>query len=307
MNRLLLLAFPLLALLACKPSAQPTAPATSPPPPKALAAAPSPAPAAPATGAEANKVHNCSSEEAGAPRNDTVTTLKDEKTGATILAAGAKLAGAPGVSVAELSQMPESWAGKTVRLEGNVSTMCNHRRTWFAMQSEDRQGGVVRQGPQVDHRGARLLEGAPEGLGPADARGRRDPTTGQPGGGLGGAADQGHQVQGRQARLQQTRRVDAARGQRRAGVVVHGADGHHQARAGQACGRLAQGAGGQEQAVAQGPREADHGHQRVGDQAVVLHAVVQDHQAGAVLRRCPLAQPRHDHSRTPTATHPETP
>ena len=144
MNRLLLLAFPLLALLACKPSAQPTAPATSPPPPKAMAAAPSPAPAAPATGAEANKVHNCSSEEAGAPRNDTVTTLKDEKTGATILAAGAKLAGAPGVSVAELSQMPESWAGKTVRLEGNVSTMCNHRRTWFAMQSEDRQGGVVR-------------------------------------------------------------------------------------------------------------------------------------------------------------------
>lgn len=150
MNRLALLCLPALALLACKPPQEaPTAPGVPAPPAnlKPIAAAPvRPGPAEPAPSATAvPKGHSCADDTAAAANaEDRVTHLKDEKTGAVVQAVGARLAGVAGASVAELSQMPEGWAGKTVRLEGNVSAMCTHRRAWFALQSDDKDGGVVR-------------------------------------------------------------------------------------------------------------------------------------------------------------------
>jgi len=40
---------------------------------------------------------------------------------------------------------PEIFAGKTVRLEGDISAMCHHKRRWFAVQDPgDRSGQYVR-------------------------------------------------------------------------------------------------------------------------------------------------------------------
>lgn len=50
---------------------------------------------------------------------------------------GQKLTGAEKVSVAQLQQDPEAWAGKTVRLEGEVTDMCVHRRGWFGIAGAD--------------------------------------------------------------------------------------------------------------------------------------------------------------------------
>ena len=146
MNRLCLLCLPALALLACKPPQD--APRVAPAAPTGVkttvatapAASPTPTPiAAPAKG------HSCADDTAAAAKaEDKVTTFQDEKTGATVQAVGAKLASAQGASVAELAQMPEGWVGKTVRVEGNVSAMCTHRRAWFALSSDDKNGGVVR-------------------------------------------------------------------------------------------------------------------------------------------------------------------
>jgi len=70
-------------------------------------------------------------------------TTKD-KSGATVIAVGAKLTGAPVVSVAQLLAKPEDYAGKLVRLEGNVSAMCTHGRAWFSIQDNDKSGAYVR-------------------------------------------------------------------------------------------------------------------------------------------------------------------
>lgn len=138
MNRLVLL--PVLVLVACKPAAQEAKPGV-PSAPTGVVAAAAPTPAvAPAV----HQAKDCAAEAAGAPKDDKPTEIKDAKTGATILASGAKLANVPGISVAELLAAPESYAGKTVHLEGNVSAMCHHMRSWFSIQSEDKSGGVVR-------------------------------------------------------------------------------------------------------------------------------------------------------------------
>jgi hypothetical protein len=50
---------------------------------------------------------------------------------------GQELTGAKKVSVAQLQQDPEAWAGKTVRLEGEVTDMCVHRRGWFGIAGAD--------------------------------------------------------------------------------------------------------------------------------------------------------------------------
>jgi hypothetical protein len=68
----------------------------------------------------------------------------DPVSGATVTAVGSKLAAVPVVKVADVLARPEEWAGKTIRLEGNVTAMCTHRRAWFALQSEDKSGAYVR-------------------------------------------------------------------------------------------------------------------------------------------------------------------
>jgi hypothetical protein len=88
----------------------------------------------------------CDDEKGGtAAPADTVTTATDPDTGKPMQLIGAKLAGAELVKVADLTARPEEFAGKTVRVEGDVSAMCHHRRAWFAVQDEgDRSGGFVR-------------------------------------------------------------------------------------------------------------------------------------------------------------------
>jgi hypothetical protein len=134
-NRLPLLA--LLPLLACKP-------ADSTPPAAAPAGAPAPPVAAAAKAAPTHGDHNCADAEPTTVAAAQVTETKDPTTGQTVLQTGAKLAGVAVVSVKDLLQNPEGFAGKTVRLEGNVSAMCVHRRGWFSVQSEDKSGGVIR-------------------------------------------------------------------------------------------------------------------------------------------------------------------
>jgi hypothetical protein len=75
---------------------------------------------------------------------DNAVTTRDPATGATVTTVGAKLGAAAPVKVGDLLARPREFAGKQVRVEGNVSAMCQHRRAWFAVASEDRSGNAVR-------------------------------------------------------------------------------------------------------------------------------------------------------------------
>jgi hypothetical protein len=73
-----------------------------------------------------------------------VRQTTDPATGKPIQAVGAKLSGAAPVTVRALLGNPGAFAGKTVRVEGDISAMC-HRRRWFAVQDPgDRSGSFVR-------------------------------------------------------------------------------------------------------------------------------------------------------------------
>ena len=50
---------------------------------------------------------------------------------------GRALAGAQLVAVEDLQKDPGVWEGKTIRLEGQVTDMCFHRRDWFGVASAD--------------------------------------------------------------------------------------------------------------------------------------------------------------------------
>lgn len=87
--------------------------------------------------------HDCGAV-TGEPIKFPDATVITDATGAKVTVAGAKLTGAPVVSVAELLAHPDNYVGKTVRLEGNVSAMCAHMRAWFAVQAPGRTGEFVR-------------------------------------------------------------------------------------------------------------------------------------------------------------------
>jgi hypothetical protein len=80
--------------------------------------------------------------EAANVRDTSFTTITDPATGATMNVAGQKLAGLPVVKVADLIARPGDFAGKTVRIEGDVSAMCTHRRGWFAVQDPGSKTGA---------------------------------------------------------------------------------------------------------------------------------------------------------------------
>lgn len=86
---------------------------------------------------------SCAAATAGEVPDSPVVT-KDPATGASMTTVGAKLSGLRAVKVADLLAKPQDYAGQKVRVEGNVSAMCGHRRAWFAVQSEDRSGSAVR-------------------------------------------------------------------------------------------------------------------------------------------------------------------
>ena len=83
-------------------------------------------------------------EAANAPDTPAVTTT-DPVSGAPMYVVGAKLSGLPVVKVADLIAKPDDYAGKTIRVEGDVSAMCTHRRGWFTVQDAgDKSGTYVR-------------------------------------------------------------------------------------------------------------------------------------------------------------------
>jgi hypothetical protein len=77
------------------------------------------------------------------PPVDTKTTTKaDPASGQTVTAVGSRLSGAAQVKVVDLMARPDEFAGKTVRLEGDVPAMCVHRRTWFGIQDPGNKSGA---------------------------------------------------------------------------------------------------------------------------------------------------------------------
>lgn len=112
--------------------------------------------------------HECTGDHGGAPiEHPDETTVTDPATGTSLVAVGSKLLGGDTVKVADLLARPDDFVGKTVRLEGNVSAMCHHRRGWFAVIDDgDRSGTVVR------------VVTAPAFLVPQDAIGKKVRTEG---------------------------------------------------------------------------------------------------------------------------------
>src|SRR5512145_248579 len=88
--------------------------------------------------------HGC---ECGAesPGNERIEISRDPVTGQPMQTVGAKLGTATRVSVVDLVSHPDAHAGRTVRIEGDITAMCHHRRAWFAVQDpKDRSGTFVR-------------------------------------------------------------------------------------------------------------------------------------------------------------------
>ncbi|MBI5494441.1 MAG: DUF4920 domain-containing protein [Deltaproteobacteria bacterium] len=108
-------------------------------PPQAVSAAPS-APHAPAEHAKGE--HACGAETT-ALTDDRVTTRQDER-GQAVTHVGAALSDAAPVTVSDLLASPDAFAGKRVRLKGDVTAMCQHKRAWFALVAEDQSGRTVR-------------------------------------------------------------------------------------------------------------------------------------------------------------------
>lgn len=50
----------------------------------------------------------------------------------------------PVVKVSALLAEPDKWAGKRVRVQGDVTAMCHHKRGWFAVAAEDKSGRALR-------------------------------------------------------------------------------------------------------------------------------------------------------------------
>ena len=138
-SRALLVLAVVCAVAACRSSEQKEMkPATAP-------AATNATPVAVAHEKKAPAGEDCGGETPSDPATaDKKTVTTDPTTGETVVAVGNKLAAAQTVKVADVLARPEEFAGKTIRLEGNVSAMCTHRRAWFALQSEDKSGAFVR-------------------------------------------------------------------------------------------------------------------------------------------------------------------
>lgn len=91
---------------------------------------------------EHEKAGGCADDHGMAATDETMRKAKDPKTGADMTIVGTALTGAEEVSVKDLVAKPDAYAGKTVRLEGDVNAMCHHRRGWFSMQDEGERAGT---------------------------------------------------------------------------------------------------------------------------------------------------------------------
>lgn len=129
-----------LLLLACPPQQAPAEATAAPAAAPGATAVPT-AQAAPAAHAPRAE-HDCA-EGTTELTDDKVVTRTNDK-GQTVLHAGAEFADGARVSVAQLMSQPDAYAGKKVRIRGNVSAMCHHKRGWFAVVGDDQSGQFVR-------------------------------------------------------------------------------------------------------------------------------------------------------------------
>lgn len=73
-----------------------------------------------------------------------VVQERTDPTGRKVQHVGGELTDAELVTVEDVVSSPEKLAGKTIRLEGNVSAMCGGRRAWFALVGQDQSGTSLR-------------------------------------------------------------------------------------------------------------------------------------------------------------------
>ncbi len=66
---------------------------------------------------------------------------RQDSEGRTVTIAGEDLSGAPKIPVPQLLSHPQEHKGQKLQLSGNVSTMCTHRRGWFAVVGDGDQSG----------------------------------------------------------------------------------------------------------------------------------------------------------------------
>jgi hypothetical protein len=135
----------LLALAGCGADPEPVPSKAEASAPAAATAPAEPiAPAEPLPGEEpAEGPHDCAMG-AGAELASDVVTKTTNAAGVEVLQVGAPLGKGPVVKLEELLAAPDAWAGKTVRVAGNVSAMCTHMRAWFAIATGDASGRYLR-------------------------------------------------------------------------------------------------------------------------------------------------------------------
>jgi hypothetical protein len=127
-------------LLACNQKIE-TAPAVATSAAVAAAVPAKAAESAPVAAAPAE--HDCALGAGTELANDKVVTSKTTD-GKTLQHAGAQFSDGVAVTTSELLAAPDKYAGKKVRVKGNVSAMCMHARAWFALAADDQSGRFVR-------------------------------------------------------------------------------------------------------------------------------------------------------------------
>lgn len=101
--------------------------------------------AAPAAGEGEHKVETgCGDYGATAALTNTAERAVTKADGTQGLHIGSDFAAPEVVKVSQLLADPLAFKGKTVRVEGDVSAMCQHKRGWFSVVAEDKSGGFVR-------------------------------------------------------------------------------------------------------------------------------------------------------------------
>ena len=76
-------------------------------------------------------------------QHDVTRTFTDAQ-GRQVTHTGRDFSAVETVSVAELLASPDKYAGKSVKVAGDVSAMCGHKRAWFALTADDQSGRSLR-------------------------------------------------------------------------------------------------------------------------------------------------------------------
>ena len=86
----------------------------------------------------------CAAESSGKGPASEPVAAGETPLGQAILHGGTDFSDAPEVAVQDLLADPDKWAGKAIKLSGDVSAMCHHRRGWFALVAGDKSGQQIR-------------------------------------------------------------------------------------------------------------------------------------------------------------------